>query len=662
MKDHTKSSQIHLLFIIMCFVSNGLYAQKFGDIDMARLKEESHSLDVDANYAYIFKNCYVRYDLDAHSPRLISEYHYRIKIYKNEGVGQANIVKYIYRNKKDRETIRNIKAECYNLVDGKVEKSKLSKKEVFDEKVDENTTKISFAIPNARAGSIIEFKYKISSPFLYSLPRHYFQENVPIDFSELMVDIPDYFTMAPIATGSIPLNRNQEIKTSFGANVTQYTFDASDIPGIEDDKYVLDIDDYRSSLKYELSVIAFPGRNIQNFTKDWNSICKNLRDSREFGGSIKKKVKQAEHILQEINALSDQEKLAKLVDYINANVVWNGEIGKYGSANYKKLFEAKKGDVGDINLLLINLCKKAGLNAYPVLTKYRFNGALNTSYPSLTEINYVFALVEVDGNQLFVDATSPYFEPGTLPLRALNIEGILMTDDGSQNIALTNTNLNYSRQAGKYTFNLNEKRLEGTGKYTMKGYAAVKARKKLKEEDDDEDRQDLVKGFEEEGDDEEDEDEQEDMYRYYDAKGFENKYGNITSAFDAQLYSPFEEIGDEIYVDAFVSLEFEENPFLNEQRKYSAFFNSKHYFNHVAILTIPEGYAIKSRPENIMLKMINDKGLFSYIINEGPGSITINSVFKINDDIFLPDEYSSLYEFFNQILLKQKEKIVFVKE
>jgi len=658
----TKPRRTTFILFFLIFAFNVSIAQKFGKIDMERLEETVHPTDPDASHAFILRNSHVYYDLQSPSPRIITEYHYRVKIYTEEGVDQANIVRYAYRNKGDIEAIKDIKAECYNLVDGKKEKSKLSKKEIFKERVDENTTKYSFAIPNVRPGSIIEYKFKFDSPFLYSFPRHYFQTDMPVDYSRLKVDVPDYFSMAPVATGMIPLDRKQEKKISFGANVTQFTFEASDIPGIEEDKYVLDIDDYRSSLKFELSQISFPGQKTHNYTKDWNSICKNLMDSNAFGGSMDKKVKQAEEMLDRISALSDQEKIVEIVDFINTNITWNGELGKYGSTKYKKLFEAKKGNAAEINLLLINLCKRAGLAAAPILTKYRFSGLLNTAYPSLTEINYVFALVEVDGNQIFVDATSPYFEPGKLPLRALNVAGVLVHEKGSEVIALSNTNLNYYRQAGKYSFNIEENRLEGEGKTMIKGYASVKARKKLKEEDDDEDQQEIVKDLDDEEEDEEEDDELEDDYTYSDSKGFENKYGNISSAYNAMLYTPLESIGDEIYVDAFVTLEFEENPFLDEARQYPAFFNSKHHFNHISILDIPEGYAVKSVPENLNMKIINDKGWFSYTINNSPGKITVNSMFKIDHDIFLPEEYASLYAFFDKVLQKQNEKIVLVKE
>ena len=71
---------------------------------------------------------------------------------------------------------------------------------------------------------------------------------------------------------------------------------------------------------------------------------------------------------------------------------------------------------------------------------------------------------------------------------------------------------------------------------------------------------------------------------------------------------------------------------------------------------------MKSVPENLSMKIINDKGWFSYTINNSPGKITVNAMFKIDHDIFLPEEYASLYAFFDKVMEKQKEKIVFVKE
>ena len=240
---------------------------------------------------------------------------------------------------------------------------------------------------------------------------------------------------------------------------------------------------------------------------------------------------------------------------------------------------------------------------------------------------------------------------------------ILHDDEHAEIIELDNMNNYYGRYAANYTLNVDEEKLEGQGKYVLKDYSAVKTRMKFKEEDNNEDQQDIVKEIDsDEEDDDVEEEEDEDIYEYTEVNGMEDKYGAIKGKFESELYTPFESIGDEIYIDAFVSLEFEENPFLFEQRKYPAFFNSKHHLNHVSIIEIPEGYALQSGPENLVLNMINNKGKFSYLLTVSDKSVVVNALFKINDDIFTPEEYASLHEFFNQIILKQKEKIVFAKK
>jgi len=664
---------IILILLLASFAGENVNAQKFGDIDLDKLKEEVHPRDAEASHAFLHKNCFIHYELKSRIPKMVSEYHNRIKIYKDEGVDEANIVRYLYREDRDRESILGVKAQCYNLVNGKMEVTKLSKSDIYEEKINENITKISFAIPNVRAGSIIEFKYRINSPFLYSFPRHYFQENVPVDNSELTLDIPVFFTMAPSSTGVIALEQTVDpSKRSYGHDVSQYKYRATDVPAIDEDKYVLDIDDYRSSIKYELSQIAYPGRKVVNFTKDWNSICKNLKTSKLFGKALKANVKPAKTFLDEIEPLDDKEKLYRIVEFINSNLVWNGKMGKYGTTDYDALFESKEGSVGELNLLLINLCRKAGLEAQPVLSKYRFDGILNTNYPSLTEINYVFGYVKVADAWLMVDATSPYTEPGKLPLRALNIEGVLMTEDMSKIIAIDNTNLYYKRLAGKFKINLEEGRLEGSGKTELNGYAAAQARRKAQEVQSEEaDQQALLKGSQEEDEEDKDTEEEseeeaddeimEDVYVYSDASGLEQKYGKITSPFEAHLYDAVEQIDDKIFLDALVTLEFDENPFLNEKRNYPAFFNAKHAINYISMIDIPEGYKLESAPENISIKIINDKGSFLYSTKVTNNILVVNANFKIDHDIFFPDEYDSLYAFFNMILSKQNEKIVLAK-
>src|SRR5690606_28616150 len=99
------------------------------------------------------------------------------------------------------------------------------------------------------------------------------------------------------------------------------------------------------------------------------------QDSR-FGGQLRR----GENIMDKnltasITAEADQLVRAKGVyDYIVGHYEWNGLNGKYCEQGLRKAFEAKSGNVGDINVSLIAALRYAGLEADPVILSTRSNG------------------------------------------------------------------------------------------------------------------------------------------------------------------------------------------------------------------------------------------------------------------------------------------------
>jgi len=649
--------------IILPLISN---AQKLGDIDEGILKTTLTENIPDAGYEYLLNNSHTYYDIYNETIEMVTEYHVRIKIHSKVGVESADVAIRLSKNGRDKEKIARLKAYSYNYENGEVNETKLEKKDIFEKEYSDYSDMVTFAIPNVREGSIIEYSYQIQSPFLYSTPKHSFQFDAPVRFSEFVLDIPEYFVMQPVATGLVPLQREED--DFFGDfNGKRYIFVATDVPAILEDDYVLNVDDYRSSLKYELHTVKIPGAKIQEYSKDWFTIGNNLLDYDSFGNQLKKRVKV--DILDEIEGLPDKEKLMAIYQFVVQNVTFNDYTG-YSSNSIKKALKNKEGTSADINLLFINLCRAAGLDAHPVVTMKRSDGYLNQLYPSLDNLNYVFGVVVIDGATIFVDATDPNFIPGNLPLRAMNKNGLLVLKDNSQIISIPNQNLNYNLKAGKYIVNVDEEKLEGSGKVVLKNYGAIKARLDSKKEDDQDflDDEDLQEDEDSEGNDEGDgEDEEsdevmlEDNFVYSDVSGYDNPFENIKTNFEAELYSPITKIGDEVYIDAFVTFKINKNPFVTAVREYPAFFNSLHDINHISILHIPEGYRLKNVPETKVITLEGGKGEFSYKVSEGLESLTINCSFKVNDDIFTPNDFTSLYNFFDMIIEMQKEKIVLEK-
>jgi hypothetical protein len=66
----------------------------------------------------------------------------------------------------------------------------LDKKEIFSEKEDQNHVIAKFTLPGVQEGSIIEYAYTITSPYIFNIPSWTFQRNeYPVLWSEYSASV-----------------------------------------------------------------------------------------------------------------------------------------------------------------------------------------------------------------------------------------------------------------------------------------------------------------------------------------------------------------------------------------------------------------------------------------------------------------------------------------
>src|SRR5260221_1601647 len=106
--------------------------------------------------------------------------HTRIKILKKAAFDQwwANTTVFVRKN-----SLSPVKGACYNLENGAVQKSELTKSSIFKSKYNKNVDEISFAFPNVREGSVIEYAYAEKYEGLY-LKSWTFQHTIPTLWSD----------------------------------------------------------------------------------------------------------------------------------------------------------------------------------------------------------------------------------------------------------------------------------------------------------------------------------------------------------------------------------------------------------------------------------------------------------------------------------------------
>ena len=100
---------------------------------------------------------------------LIYERTTRLKVFKEAGIKWASIEIPYYRQGDIYEEVYDIEASTYNLTDGMFTRTNLDLNSCHEEKLNEYWNLKKFAMPNVKAGSVIEYHYKVRSQFLFNL-------------------------------------------------------------------------------------------------------------------------------------------------------------------------------------------------------------------------------------------------------------------------------------------------------------------------------------------------------------------------------------------------------------------------------------------------------------------------------------------------------------
>ncbi|HQK41321.1 MAG TPA: DUF3857 domain-containing protein, partial [Flavobacterium alvei] len=403
--------------------------------------------------AILFKKGEVKFEYTSeYGFQVVTKVQTRIKIYKKEGYDLANQSVPYHLESSLNEKIAFSDAITYNLVSGKIEKTKLKSDGEFVEKVNKYWGRKKITMPNVKEGSVIEFEYTIKTGLIGSLRDWDFQLSIPVNYSEYTTYVPEYYTYKSNQTGGIVLKTTIE-KNSRKVNYvyvqdnkdgtpparsneelnfieTKTSYSVKDLPAIKEEAFVNNIHNYTTSISNELSVVNYPNTPPKYYSTDWESVVKTIYDFDDFGPELNKTgyfEADVDKLLTGIN--TSNERIEALFNYVKSNVKWDDYKGYSCNEGVKNAYKNKTGNCAEINLMLTAMMRYAGLNANPVLISTRDNGI--AFFPNRTAFNYVIAAVETPEGMILLDATEKYSKPNILPLRDLNWFGRLIRKDGT---------------------------------------------------------------------------------------------------------------------------------------------------------------------------------------------------------------------------------------
>jgi len=353
-----------------------------------------------------------------------------------------------------------------------------------------------------------------------------------------------------------------------------------------------------------------------------------------------------------VKSQSEEDKIKSIYTYVQKKYAWNGNRGFLAEKGVKALAKDKSGNVADINLMLVNLLIKAGVRAMPLVIKTRDEGLLQENYPSMSELNYVIAYVNHGDRVLMLDATSKYTSIGELPLRAVNLNGLVAFGKMAKILPIENPNTFTIRNVCSYKVNTQKSCLVGSGSSRKEGFAAAQYRM----------NQDYKDEEKVETDDLEDEEfGVENKINYTSIKGLEEVNEPIILEFEEEIYNEIIKVDDQIFIDALIDFGYDENPFVEEERTMPIFFGVMPNVSHVVTIALPEGYRVESVPEGDGLTLKDDRIMYKYHIEYDADNLKISFSFDVNEDVFEIVDYKELKNIYDSMVEKSKEKIVLTK-
>jgi hypothetical protein len=662
-----------MLFFTLFFFKANAQEFKLGKVSVGELQEKSHPMDSTAVAAILFEKGIVDFEYTQDDGfMMITEVTTRIKIYKKEGYEWANKAVSYYIGSNAKESLSFSDVVTYNLINGKIEKTKLKNDGEFDEKVNKYWGQKKVTLPNVSVGSVVEFKYVVRSSRFSELTDWSFQSSIPVNYSEFKTFIPEYFVYNPNIKGSILPNITKEKsgkslsylykpKVIPGENLhkstsqeklefteTRTVYIAENLPAMKEEAYVNNIANYTTSVSHELSVVKFPNQPYQTLSTDWPSVTKTIYDYDDFGPELNKTGYFEEDLKVVIDGLSSaEEKILAIFNYVKESVKWNDYYGYSCNDGVKKAYKDKTGNVAEINLMLTAMLRHVSLTANPVLVSTRSNGI--AFFPNRTAFNYVIAAVETSSGLVLLDATDPFSTPNVLPLRALNWVGRLIRKDGtSTEVDLMPKAASNDAVMMNYEISANGV-VSGKLKRQRTDYNAIIFRGNIRNVKEDVYLEKL-----------ENENDKIEISDYSRTNEKDLKLPILENfAFSGSNFS--EIIGGSIYVNPMLFFTVTQNPFKQENREYPVDYGFPFVDKYNITIKIPEGYKVESLPTSILLNMEDNLGGFKFMISATGNVIQLVITYQINSPIIVADYYPMLKEFYQKMMEKENEKIVLSK-
>ncbi|MGZ3872356.1 MAG: DUF3857 domain-containing protein, partial [Mucilaginibacter sp.] len=620
--------------------------QLFGQIDMSDLKLTTCDFEKDANAMVLFDKT----DVNTVKDITIITRHRRVKILNERGLNEANVtIGYYSRN--HFEKIRDIKAQTIDLDHDTIKVTPVEKSQIYKQAADKSVKTLTFSFPGAKAGSVIEYAYKLTIDYAGALPDWNFQGTMPVRYSELNANISTGFIyeMFPRIYNGYYKNIKEPIRGLSGDSIgTHYSWAVRNIASFKDEPYTTCPEDNIQRVRFTLFYNSY---NVLPQAITWQSVAGSRLRNEDLKKQLNRNLTDEYNLLGRAASLhADEEKISFIFNKIKNIVKWTGEKNWGTDDDIKKAWAMKQGNSAEVNLILYNFLRMAGIRCSLVYASTRDNGRVEMEQPDMDDFNtLVLSTTTSSKRVLILDTSNKFNLYNSIPFNLLNCYSLMINPEkGNYELKI----ITDEEPARKVVFVNAQLKTDGkaTGFATISSFGCNKTNN--------------LQQYAELGEE-----------KYKDA--LKNNDNNLkilslqrenaetdTLPLNERIDFQFDLNSSDdnyIYVNPTLFTSFNTNPFLSENRQAAIDFGNLFSYSIKAHYKTPTGYKIESLPRGVTMSMPDTSISFKRIVAMEGDEIMIRYTIDYKKAIFIAEEYPGIRDFYKKMYEMLNEQIVLKK-
>ncbi len=426
--------------------------------------------------------------------------------------------------------------------------------------------------------------------------------------------------------------------------------------------FVTTVDNYEAYQPIQRRNINYPAGYIVYRLGDWEETNNKLLGSERLGLPMIKHWKYKPHLDSIVKGKTTEfDKMLAVYDYIRKNIKWNGKNSIYVKSVFnpdlsklytritkkqikekslQRPFDAKKGSSSEINLILISLLKKLGIETNAVLLSRRDMEQVSAEVADAEQFNNVIAMAKIGDKTYLLDATDSLRPYKFLDKNQLVDKAFMINSQGFKwikpsNIEITKTVINDRLTVSG---NLDYKR-----NFTIEvsGYDAIKMRRQIKN--------------------------QGKISTFYHFDNINNaKIQSILNADDdsKNLIIKTGDFsasgGDKIAIKLNLKPKYNEADFNQMVRKHNVEFEYPYKLVYNLHINLPNNLKVKT-VDNKSFSFYNNQAGFEYKTEQTTNQVKVSLRININDNSFPHHQYHNLKQLFSLLKEQLNEAIIIEK-